>query len=79
MAPPAPSSKNQLGRLPEPCAIRIKAPVDRYPATVAAFGSKIFFVTDRYIIDDEAPILVYDTETASLAIGPRLTPALLPR
>lgn len=34
-------------------------------------------MTDRYIIDDEAPILVYDTETASLAIGPRLTPALL--
>jgi len=69
-------SNQQLGRLPEPCAIRIEAPVDRYPASVTAIGRKILFVTDRY--SDEAPILIYDTETASLAIGPRPTPALLP-
>jgi hypothetical protein len=43
---------------------------------VTAIGRKILFVTDRY--SDEAPILVYDTETASLSIGPRPTPALRP-
>ncbi|KAL6652106.1 hypothetical protein ACP70R_011031 [Stipagrostis hirtigluma subsp. patula] len=64
------------GRLPKPSVLRVEAPVDRSPAIVAAMGSKIFLVTDRY--NDEAPILIYDTETASLAIGPRPTPALLP-
>ncbi|CAD6262454.1 unnamed protein product [Miscanthus lutarioriparius] len=70
------SNNKQLGCLPEPCAIPIEASVDGYPADVTAIGSKILFVTDRF--SDEAPILIYDTETASLAIGPRPTPALRP-
>jgi hypothetical protein len=67
---------NKLRRLPEPCALRIEAPADRSPAILASLGSKIFFITDRF--SDEAPMLIYDTETASLAIGPRATPALRP-
>ncbi|TVU15897.1 hypothetical protein EJB05_39440, partial [Eragrostis curvula] len=59
-------------RLPEPSAILIEAPTDRCPANLAALGSKIFFITDRF--SDEAPVLIYDTETASLAVGPRPAP-----
>ncbi|KAK3141622.1 hypothetical protein QOZ80_4BG0336230 [Eleusine coracana subsp. coracana] len=63
-------------RLPEPSAVRIAAPEDRSAAYFAALGSKILAVADRFV--DEDPMLVYDTETASLAVGPRPTPALLP-
>ena len=67
---------NKLRRLPEPCALRIEAPTDRNTAIVAALGSKILLVADRN--SAEAPILTYDTDTASLAVGPRATPALRP-
>jgi hypothetical protein len=68
--------ENKLRRLPAPCALRIEAPADRSSAILTALGSKIFLVTDR--LSDGAPMLIYDTETASLAVGPRLTPALRP-
>ena len=68
--------ENKPRRLPEPCALRIEAPADRSSAILTALGSKIFLVTDR--LSDGAPMLIYDTETASLAVGPRLTPALRP-
>ncbi|CAO2036350.1 unnamed protein product [Urochloa humidicola] len=67
---------NKLRRLPEPPALRIEAPADRSPAILASLGSKIFFITDRF--SDEAPMLIYDTDTASLAVGPPATPALRP-
>ncbi|CAO2036351.1 unnamed protein product [Urochloa humidicola] len=73
---PTADAGGKLRRLPEPCALRIEAPADRNPAIVAALGSKIFLLTDRY--SAEAPILIYDTDTASLAIGPLPTPALRP-
>jgi hypothetical protein len=47
---------NKLRRLPEPCALRIEAPADRSTAIVAALGSKMVLMTDRY--SDEAPILI---------------------
>ncbi|KAJ1272591.1 hypothetical protein BS78_06G214400 [Paspalum vaginatum] len=66
----------EVGRLPaEPC-VRIETS-DVSPPVLASLGSKIFLVTDRFC-DDEAPILIYDAETASLAVGPRPTPALRP-
>ena len=68
--------ENKPRRLPEPCALRIEAPADRSSAILTALGSKIFLVTDR--LSEGAPMLIYDTETASLAVGPRLTPALRP-
>ena len=68
--------ENKPRRLPETCALRIEAPADRSPAILASIGTKILFITDR--LSDGAPMLIYDTETASLAVGPRLTPALRP-
>ncbi|RLM73807.1 hypothetical protein C2845_PM15G20610 [Panicum miliaceum] len=68
---------NKLRRLPEPCALRIEAPADCSPAILASIGTKIFFITDRWF-RAETPMLIYDTETASLAVGPRPTPALRP-
>ncbi|KAG2574412.1 hypothetical protein PVAP13_7KG320023 [Panicum virgatum] len=55
---------NKLRRLPEPCALRIEAPADH--------------LVHHRPAQRRAPMLIYDTETASLAVGPRLTPALRP-
>ncbi|TVU15890.1 hypothetical protein EJB05_39433, partial [Eragrostis curvula] len=71
-----PDASSEKPSLPEPAALRIAAPEDRSTAYFAALGGRILFLPDRYI--DEDPILIYDTETASLAVGPRPTPALLP-
>ena len=55
------------GHLPDPPALRLASPGDA-DMLFAAAGSKIFIVTDaRY---GQTPALVYDAETAGLAIGP---------
>jgi len=55
------------GHLPDPPALRLASPGDANMLFAAA-GSKIFIVTDaRY---GQTPALVYDAETAGLAIGP---------
>ena len=55
------------GHLPDPPALRLASPGDS-DMLFAATGSKIFIVTDaRY---GQTPALVYDAETAGLAIGP---------
>ncbi|XP_062189424.1 uncharacterized protein LOC133892584 [Phragmites australis] len=54
--------------LPEPPALRLQSPGPHVPMLFTTAGSKIFVVTDaRY---GQTPALVYDTETAGLAIGP---------
>ncbi|CAN6236126.1 unnamed protein product [Urochloa humidicola] len=72
-----PGGGGKLRRLPEPPALRIEAPADRNPAIVAALGSKILVLADRY--SAESPILIYDTDTASLSTGPLPTRVHLPR
>ncbi|XP_024317481.1 uncharacterized protein LOC100825523 [Brachypodium distachyon] len=56
----------------EPTALRLVAPEPDYPMTFAALGSNIFIASDNH-----PGILVFDTETAGLATGPRLPDALL--
>ncbi|OEL20471.1 hypothetical protein BAE44_0018516 [Dichanthelium oligosanthes] len=55
------------GHLPEPPALRLESPGDA-DMSFATIGSKIFIVTDARC--DQTPALVYDAETAGLAIGP---------
>ncbi|KAF0934838.1 hypothetical protein E2562_028842 [Oryza meyeriana var. granulata] len=50
-----------MGRLPEPAALRVEAPVDRSFPAVAAVGSKIVIAT--YPLLEDAPVFMYDTET----------------
>ncbi|CAN6169071.1 unnamed protein product [Urochloa humidicola] len=55
------------GHLPDSPALRLESPGD-VNMPFATMGSKIFIVTDaRY---GQTPILVYDVETAGMAIGP---------
>ncbi|CAN6200081.1 unnamed protein product [Urochloa humidicola] len=63
------------GHLPDPPVLRLESPGDP-SMSFATMGSKIFIVTDaRY---GQTPVLVYDVETAGMAIGPAV-PAQLHR
>lgn len=60
------------GRLPEPAAQRLTAAFFG-PMAFAALGTNIFIDTSTLRSRSHAPpTLVYNTETASLAVGPRL-------
>ncbi|KAL6620214.1 hypothetical protein ACP70R_035353 [Stipagrostis hirtigluma subsp. patula] len=63
-------AEGAAGRLPEPPAVRLESPGPDVPMFFTALGSKIFIVTDRRC--GQTPALVFDTETAGLAIGPRV-------
>ncbi|KAM3209028.1 hypothetical protein ACQJBY_063612 [Aegilops geniculata] len=65
-------------KLPEPAAIRIRWPV-RGPVHFAALGTDIFFAAGpRFHLGDDAPppTFVYETQAATLAVGPPLPTGL---
>ncbi|XP_048549125.1 uncharacterized protein LOC125528730 isoform X2 [Triticum urartu] len=56
---------------------RLAAPAPQCEMKFAALGNSIFIATSPRC--GQTPTLVYDTDTALLAIGPRLPAPLLPR
>ena len=56
----------------EPPVLRLMSPDPSYPMNFAALGSNIFITSNKH-----PGTMVYDTETAGLAIGPLLPDALL--
>uniref|UniRef100_A0ACD5YE15 Uncharacterized protein n=1 Tax=Avena sativa TaxID=4498 RepID=A0ACD5YE15_AVESA len=64
----------QVG-FPDPAVLRLAAPLLYLGMDFTAFGNNIFIVTNPHC--GQTPTLVYDTETAGLAIGPGLPAPLL--
>ncbi|KAF8679063.1 hypothetical protein HU200_045818 [Digitaria exilis] len=61
------------GHLPDPPVLRLESPANA-DMSFAAVGSKLFIVTDTSY--GQTPALVYDVETAALAIGPAVPAGL---